>query len=187
MTEISRGVAPAVAEAYDFGKFRQIVDVGGGHGTLLTTILKRHPKPRGIVFDLPHVIEGTRNLIAASGLGERCAAVAGDMFESVPSGADAYMMRAIVHGFDQEGAAPFLKNIRRAIAPDGRLLVIDHVIPAGSEPSIGKLADLQMLVMSGGRERTRREFEELFTSSGFRLIAVHPTNAPHSIVEGSPV
>lgn len=186
MTEISRGVAPAVAEAYDFGKFRQIVDAGGGHGMLLTTILRRHPEPRGIVFDLPHVVVGARAAIAAAGLAERCETVAGDLFDSVPPGADAYIMKAIIHGFDDERAAMILSNVRRAIARDGRLLLVEHAIPEGNEPTLGKLADLQMLVMSGGRERTRREFEDLFARSGFRLVAIHPTAAPHSIVEGIP-
>ena len=186
MTEISRNVGPAVAEAYDFGRFRKIVDAGGGHGMLLTTILRRHAGPRGIVFDLPHVVRGASTAIEAAGLADRCEAVPGDIFESMPSGANAYVMKAIIHGFDEERASLILKNIRRAIASDGRLLLIEHVVPAGNEPSLGKLADLQMLVMAGGRERTRREFEDIFAKGGFRLAAIHPTAAPQSIVEGVP-
>jgi O-methyltransferase domain/Dimerisation domain len=186
MTELSRNVAPAVAEAYDFGKFSKIVDAGGGHGMLLTTILRRHAGPRGVVFDLAHVVKGAPATIAAAGLGDRCEAVAGDLFESVPPGADAYVMKAIIHGFSEERASLILKNIRRAIAPEGRVLVVDYVVPAGNEPSLGKLADLQMLVMAGGRERTQREFEALFDDAGFRLASIYPTAAPQSIVEGVP-
>jgi hypothetical protein len=186
MTEISRNVGLGVAEAYDFGKFRKIVDAGGGHGMLLTTILRRHAGPRGLVFDLPHVVKGAEATIEAAGLGDRCEAISGDLFESVPPGADAYMMKAIIHGFDQERASLILKNIRRAIAPEGRLLLVEFVVPAGNEASLGKLADLQMLVMAGGRERTRREFEDLFAKGGFGLAAIHPTAAPQSIVEGVP-
>lgn len=186
MTEISRSVAPAVAEAYDFGKFRKIIDAGGGHGMLLTTILRRHPGPRGVVFDLPHVVKGTQSAIEAAGIADRCEALAGDIFESMPSGADAFLMKAIIHGFSDDRAALILKNIRRAIAPEGCLLVVEHVVPSGNEPSLGKLADLQMLVMTSGRERTRREFEDLFAKGGFRLAAIHPTAAPQSIVEGVP-
>jgi O-methyltransferase domain/Dimerisation domain len=186
MTEFSRTYAPAIAEAYDFGRFRKIVDAGGGHAMLLTSILQRYPGPRGVVFDLPHVVKGAEATIAAAGLGDRCETMAGDLFESVPAGADAYLMRSIIHGFSKERASLILKNIRRAIAPEGRLVLAEFVVPAGNEPALGKLADLQMLVMAGGRERTRREFEDLFRAAGFRLGGIYPTASPQSVVEGIP-
>jgi hypothetical protein len=186
MTEMSRNTGPDIAEAYDFGKFRTIVDVGGGHGSLLLSILKRHRNPRGVVFDLPNVVKDARPAIEASGLAARCETAAGNMFESVPSGADAYVMKAIIHGFNQEGALQILRNVRTAIAPEGRLLVVDRVVPSGNDRSPSKLADLQMLVMSGGRERTPMEFGELFKAAGFRLAEIHGTAAPQSIVEGIP-
>lgn len=186
MSDMSRNAAPAIAEAYDFGNFSKIVDAGGGHGILLTSILRRYPKPRGIVFDLPHVAPGAEATIEAAGLKGRCEAVAGDILESVPPGADAYMMKSIIHGFEDERATAILRNMRRAIAPQGRLLIIDFVIPPGNGPSLGKLADLQMLVMTGGRERTEQEFAELLNAGGFKLAAIHPTASPQSIVEGVP-
>lgn len=186
MTQMSRNVAPAVAEAYDFNRFRTIVDAGGGHGILLITILRRHAAPRGIVFDLAHVVKGAEGLIAEAGLTGRCEVKAGDLFELVPAGANAYMMKAIIHAFGDERASAILKNIRRAIAPEGRLLIVEHVIPEGNQPSLGKLNDLQMIVMTGGRERTRKEFEQLLGGAGFKLTAIHATAAPQSIVEGIP-
>jgi O-methyltransferase/methyltransferase family protein len=186
MTDLSRGTGPAIAEAYDFGKFHRIVDAGGGHGMLLTCILRRHPGPRGIVFDLPHVVSGALSTIQAAGLTDRCEIVGGDLFESVPAGGDAYVMRAIIHGFSKERAQAILRNVRRAIVPNGSLLLVDFVVPSGNGPSLSKLADLHMLVMAGGRERTPREFQDLLEGAGFRLTAIHPTASPHSIVEGVP-
>ncbi len=186
MNEFTRNTGPSFAEAYDFGKFSKIIDVGGGHGVLLIAILRRYSGPRGTVFDLPHVVKGAQSAIAAAGLGNRCETVAGDLFESVPAGADAYLMKSIIHGFKDDRALLILGNTRRAIRPGGRLLLVDHVIPSGNVPSPGKLSDLQMLVMSGGRERTRAEFQELFTAAGFKLQGIHSTPSPQSIIEGVP-
>lgn len=186
MTDLSRNTGPAIAEAYDFGKFRKIVDAGGGHGMLLTCILRRYPGPRGIVFDLPKVVNGALPTIEAANLTDRCETVAGDLFESVPAGADAYIMRAIIHAFDKERAQAILKNVRRAIAPNGRLLLVDFVVPSGNGPSLSKLGDLHMLVMAGGRERTPNEFEDLLGAAGFKLSGIHPTKSAQSIVEGVP-
>jgi hypothetical protein len=186
MTDLSRERAPAIAEAYDFGRFGKIVDAGGGHGMLLMTILRRYPGPCGVLFDLPQVVRGAQAAIAEAGFSDRCETVAGDIFESVPSGADAYMMKSIVHGFNQERALVILENIRRNIQPQGRLLLVEFVIPPGNTPSIGKLSDLQMLVMAGGRERTREEFQGLLGAAGFTLGGIYPTAAQQSIVEGIP-
>ncbi|HLV94890.1 MAG TPA: methyltransferase [Candidatus Acidoferrales bacterium] len=186
MTEMSRSVGPAIAEAYDFGKFSKIVDAGGGHGSMLAAILRRYPGPRGVLFDLPNVVKDARPAIAAAGLADRCEIVAGDLFESVPPGADAYVLKAIIHGFQGERAVAILRNVRRAIAPEGRLFLVERVIPPGNAPSPNKLADLQMLVMSGGRERTPREFEELLGAGGFKLAKIHSAAALQSVVEGVP-
>ncbi len=186
MTEMSRSSGPSIADAYDFGRFRKIIDVGGGHGSLLIAILRRYSSPRGIVFDLPHVVKDARTAIEAAGLSARCETIAGDMLESVPSGADAYVMKAILHGLERERAVRLLGNVRSAIAPEGRLLVVDRVVPSGNERSPSKVADLQMLVMSGGRERTPLEFDDLFKSAGFGLADIHATAAPQSIIEGIP-
>jgi hypothetical protein len=187
MNDMSRTHGPHIARAYNFGKFRKIIDVGGGHGALLMSILRQHAGPRGVVFDLPHVIQGTQAAIAAAGLSHRCETAAGDLFESVPSGADAYLMRSIIHGFNKERALVILHNIRRSIQPEGRLLLVEFVVPAGNEPSLGKLLDLQMLVMSeSGRERTPAEFKDLLEDGGFRLSEIYPTASPQSVIEGVP-
>jgi hypothetical protein len=182
MTDFSRQTAPAVAEAYDFGRFRKLVDVAGGHGALLSTVLDRYPLLHGLLFDMPQVIEGAR-----AALHTRCEAASGDFFQSLPPGADGYMMKHIIHDWDDERAGTILRNVRGAIDPAGRLLVIEIVIPEGNEPSFGKLLDLEMLAIPGGLERTEQEFRELFAASGFELTAVIPTRSPVSIVEGRPV
>lgn len=187
MNDSSRNSGPNIAEAYDFGRFNKIVDAGGGHGMLLMTILRRYPGPRGVVFDLPHVVQGAQAAIAAAGLSDRCETVAGDLFESVPSGADAYLMRSIIQGFNKECALMVLRNIRRTIKPEGRLLLVEHVVPPGNKPSLGNLVDLQMLVMTGGRERTAGEFQDLLGAAGFELLGIHATASPQSIIEGAPV
>jgi hypothetical protein len=186
MTEMSRNVGPAIAPAYDFGQFRKIVDAGGGHGSLLISILRRHSGPRGVVFDLPQVVKGAQPAIDAAGLTGRCETVPGNLFDSIPSGADAYILKAIIHGFERENCLKILRNVRRAIPPRGRLLLIERIIPAGNGPSFNKIADLQMLVMSGGRERTPAEYEELLGAAGFNLAQIHATAAPQSIVESIP-
>ncbi|HLK48722.1 MAG TPA: methyltransferase [Bryobacteraceae bacterium] len=187
MTDNSRQSAPAVAEAYDFGAFRQIVDVAGGRGLLLATILKRFANVNGVLFDLPAVIEGAKAALASYGLDGRCQAVGGDFFQEVPSGADAYILKHIIHDWDDERAAAILRNIREAMDPSGRVLIVEVVIAPGNEPSFGKLLDLEMMVIPGGRERTGDEYRELLAAAGFRLAQIHPTYAPPSIIEGVPV
>ena len=187
MTDYSRMLAPAIVAAYDFGRFRRIVDVAGGHGYLLAAILRAYPGPKGTVYDLPHVVEGTRQAFQHAGLNGRCDAVAGDFFQSVPDGADAYLMKSIIHDWDDERAAVILNNCRRAISPRGRVLLCECVVPPPGEPSFAKLLDLEMMMIPGGRERTAEEYRDLFAATGFRLVGIHPTASPMSIVEGAPV
>jgi len=187
MTDNSRFSAPAVAEAYDFGKFRQLVDIAGGHGLLLATILERFPRLEGVLFDLPEVIAGAKSTLAPYGLENRCKIIGGDFFQSVPEGADAYLLKHIIHDWDDERALAILRNIRKAIQPSGRLLIVEVLIAPGNEPSFGKLLDLEMLVIPGGRERTSDEYRDLFAGAGFRLAEIHRTSAPTSIIEGVPV
>ena len=156
MTEISRNNMPGIVGAYDFGRFRKIVDVGGSHGLLLSAILRRYPSPHGIVFDLPRVVEGARREIAAAGLTERCEPVASHCFESVPAGADAYVLKQVIHDWDDAPAVAILRNVRKAIRPEGRLLLLEFVIPPANEPSLSKVFDLGMLVSTGGREHTHK-------------------------------
>jgi hypothetical protein len=187
MTEVSRKNTPGIVGAYDFGRFRKIVDVGGSHGLLLSAILHRYPSPQGVVFDLPRVVESTRRAIAADGLTERCEAVSGNFFESVPAGADAYVLKQVIHDWDDAPAVAILRNVRQAIHPEGRLLLIEFVIPPANEPSLSKFFDLGMLVTTGGRERTEIEYRNLFAAAGFTLTAIHPTASPQCVIEGAPV
>jgi hypothetical protein len=186
MTDNSRRSAPAVAQAYDFGRFRQLVDVAGGHGLLLATILQRFPSLEGVLLDLPEVVAGANKTLAPYGLDDRCKIIGGDFFQAVPAGADAYILKHIIHDWDDERALAILRNIRKAIQPSGRLLIVEVIIAPGNEPSYGKLLDLEMLVIPGGRERTSDEYRDLFAGAGFRLAEIHQTTAPTSIIEGVP-
>jgi hypothetical protein len=176
--------SPAIAAAYDFSAFRTIMDVGGGNGTLLAAILKKHLGPRGILFDLPYAIEHAR----AAGLlpAGRSQLEAGDMFESIPAGADAYVFKNIIHDWPDDQASTILRVCRRAMSGANKLLLVEALITPGGSP-YAKLADLEMLVMHGSRERTEEEFRQLLASTGFRLDRIVPTKSPVWIVEGSPV
>ncbi len=184
MVELSEVVGAAVVEAYDFSRFEKIVDVGGGHGGLLTAILKASEQPRGVIFDLPQVAEGARRAMQTEGLSERVEIEGGDFFESVSAGGDAYVLKFIIHDWDDERAVAILKNVRRAMRDDARLLLVEAVVPegAGGAP-FSKLIDLQMLVMTGGRERTATEYRELLKRAGFEMTRVVETSSPMSIVE----
>ncbi len=176
----------AMVDAYDFSPFGTVADVGGGNGSLLRGVLGKYPKLRGMLCDLPSVIERAAGLIAAEGFAGRLQTIPTNFFEAVPPGADAYLMRHILHDWDDERALTILKNLRQVIRADGRLLVIESVIPPGNEPSFGKLLDLTMLVLPGGKERTEAEYRELFTAAGFCLERILPTAADVSILEASP-
>jgi ubiquinone/menaquinone biosynthesis C-methylase UbiE len=179
--------ASALMDAYDFSVFTKIVDVGGGNGSTLCAILDRHPDARGTLFDLPGVIARARPEVENLGLSNRVDFVAGDFFQAAPpSGADAYVLRHIIHDWDDDRARQILRNVRRAMGPDGRLLLVDAVIPPGNEPCFAKLLDLTMLVSPGGEERTAEEFAALLKTAGFRLNQIIPTATGDSIVEALP-
>ena len=175
-----------MVEAYDFGRFGTLADVGGGNGSVLTAILKQHPRLKGILFDLPAVVERARPKLAAAGVAERCQVAAGDFFASVVEGADAYLMRHIIHDWTDAQSLSILRNIRRAIPADGRLLLIETVIRPGSEQPFGKLLDVNMLLIPGGRERTAEQYGALYEAAGFRLTGITPTSANVDIIEGCP-
>lgn len=187
MTGMTLAINAAVLSGYDFSGIEQIVDVGGGHGSLIAAILKANPQMRGVLFDAPPVIEGARPRLEAEGLSARCQAVAGDFFESVPEGGDAYILKWIIHDWDEERATRILRNCHRAMKEHGKLLLVEAVVPTGSEPHFSKFIDLNMLVMTGGRERTEDEYRKLFESSGFRLTRIVPTDSPMSVIEGERV
>lgn len=186
MTELTGAIHDAILETYDFAPFQHLTDIGGGHGALVTAILKEYPHLRGTVFDQPYVAEGASQTFADAHLRARTAAVGGDFFESVPAGADLYTMKFIIHDWDDQRCIRILRNIRDAIVPTGRLLIFDTVIPEGNEPHFGKFFDLNMLVMTGGRERTEKEFAALLRQGGFHLSRVISTQSVISIVEAVP-
>jgi hypothetical protein len=186
MTGVSAMAIQAAVPAYDFTGRRLVVDVGGGHGALLTAVLGAAPAAEGILFDLPSVAEGAREAVAAAGLTQRCAVTGGSFFESVPAGGDMYLMKTVIHDWDDDRAREILRSVRTAIAPDGTLLLFELVLPGGAPPHPGLLLDLEMLVHAGGRERTAAEYSELLAQSGFRQTRVIPTGGPMSIVEAVP-
>jgi len=185
MTTFSRNDLPAILETYDFTSSRLIVDVAGGQGALLRGILSRYPDAHGILFELPNVIGDPRQ-IEGTPESDRCIYVGGDMFESVPFGGDTYLFKLILHDWDDARCLQLLRNCRAAIVPGGRILVIDLILQPPGVPDLGKWADLHMMVMCGGKERTREEFAALFSEAGFELVAVHVAGAT-AIIEGRPV
>lgn len=189
MASISGPENDAVARAFDFGRFGTLVDVGGAHGHLLATVLRRHRRLRGILYDQPQVVAAAidTGFVSAPALAGRCTIQGGDFFREVPHGADAYMMKYILHDWSDEQAVRILGHCREAVAPGGRVLVIEHVIRPGNAPDWGKLLDINMLALTGGQERTRAEFAALFTRAGLRLVRVHPTRAALSILEAAAV
>jgi hypothetical protein len=184
MTSMSAPVAGAAIEAYDFGKFSLIVDVAGGHGEVLMSALKACPGSRGILAEVGHVVEGARPRIASAGLADRCQAVECDFFKAVPEGGDVYVMKHIIHDWDDERASLILKNIGKAMGSErGTVVLLESVIPVGPEPDLGKFIDIEMLALPGGRERTADEFAALFDRCGFKLMKIVPTKSPLSVVE----
>ena len=177
----------ALHAAYDFARINTLVDVGAGHGGLITSILKRNPSMRGILFDSPEVIEGAKTLLEGSGVSDRCELVGGDFFQSVPEGGDAIIMKWIIHDWNDEQSVAILKNCRRALPENGKLILVEAVVPSGSEPHFSKFIDLNMLVMTGGRERTEAEFRALYEAAGFRLTRILATESPFSVIEGARV
>jgi hypothetical protein len=182
MTDMSTGVAPAIVEAYDFSGFHVLADIAGGHGYLLAQILKANPTVSGILFDVASVIEGAGGMLEREGVAARVEKVAGDFFESVPA-ADGYVMKHIIHDWDDERAIKILKNIRAAMRPGAKVLVVEAVVPQGDAPHYSKLLDLEMLTLPGGVERTADEYAESFRQAGLRLTRILPTRSPFSIVE----
>jgi hypothetical protein len=183
MTDMSAATAPVVVEAYDFSGIKQLTDIAGGHGYLLAQVLKANPNIKGILFDVSLVIAGAGALLEQEGVADRVEKVSGDFFSSVPEGADAYMMKHIIHDWDDERAIRILRNINRAMSADARVLIIETVVPEGNEPHYSKVLDLEMLTSPGGVERTAREYRELLAAAGLRLTRIIPTKSPFSIIE----
>lgn len=189
MTNISAMTIPAILEGYDFSGIGTLVDIAGGHGLLISQILKHNPDMKGILFDVPHVIEGAKSRIARLGLESRLQTATGDFFQSIPVGGDAYMMQHIIHDWDDAKAHTILKNIRKALEgrKNGKLLIFDALISDGNGSDFSKWMDLEMMLMPGGRERTENEFRSLLEGAGFKLNRIIPIPSMVSILEAVPV
>jgi hypothetical protein len=186
MGSATEGAARAVAEAYDFSGFGTIVDVGGGTGAFLAGILKASPRARGILFDRPNVIAAAAGPLTSAGVADRCDVVAGDFFDAVPGGGDLYILSWIIHDWDDDRSVTILKNCRRVMADDARLLVVEQVVPPGNQPSLSKLYDLHMLALSGGRERREDEYRALLAEAELELARIIPTAVARSVIEALP-
>jgi SAM-dependent methyltransferase len=176
----------AVLDAYDPAGISRLADIGCGNGSALLATLKRHPMLRGIFFDQGHVLDRARPAIEAADERERCELVPGNFFESVPSGADAYFLRHIIHDWTDELSLSILRNIRRAIPSTGRLLIVEAIIPEGNEPHPAKNFDIAMMLFPNGMERTEKEYRELLKAAGFKISKVVPTASPVSVIEAWP-
>jgi len=189
MTSGSRRHAGAVLAAYDFGRFAIIVDVAGGRGALLAAILNAHPAAHGVLFDQPHVVAHAGPVLEAAGVRERCRIVEGSFFDAVPDGGDAYVLKLILHDWEDEQALAILRACRQAMGPRPRatLVVVDRLVGPPNEDPDAKFNDLHMLVGPFGQERSREEFATLFAAAGFRLVSAAPTETGLSVIEGQPV
>lgn len=190
MTGLSKRSVPAILKAYDFSGIETLVDIAGGHAVLLTAILDKYPQMKGVLFDLPHVVEGAKKRIDDMGLADRCSTVGGDFFKSVPP-ADAYIMKHIIHDWNDEKCVEILKNCRdglKAAKDGGKLLIVEIVLPdAVTEPHPSYFLDIEMLMLAGGRERTEAEYDALLSRAGFKLTRVVHSQSPNSVIEAVPV
>ncbi|HZU21540.1 MAG TPA: methyltransferase [Terriglobales bacterium] len=185
MSCFTANMTPALLSACDFSAVDTLVDVGGGHGAFLTSALQRFPHLKGVLYDVPQVAEAAAANLERAGVAGRCSVKAGNFFESVPAGADAYMMKLIIHDWADAPALTILSNCRKALegVNGGRLLIFDAVIAPGNEPHFAKLIDIEMLLLPGGIERTAKEFKDLLSRAGFRLTQITPTKCPLSVIE----
>lgn len=184
MTSHSAALAPAVLDAYSFDGIGTLMDIAGGHGYFICETLQRYPHMKGILLDLPSVVEGARCSVCERRMEHRCEPVAGNFFQDIPAGADAYFMMHIIHDWDDEQCLKILGNVKRALAGrKGRLIVVDSVLPENSHPHPGKFLDLMMMVFPGGRERTESEWRTLFDKAGFTITKIVPTTEPESVIE----
>ena len=174
----------AIIDAYNFSDFPLIADIGGGNGSTLAAILERNPNSRGVLFDLPHVVERARQQFESCGLAERCSFVGGNFFDSIPAGADLYLLRHILHDWNDERAQQILTNCANAMSRDSHLVAVDGVIPPGNDPMGTKLLDLTMMLIPGGRERTKVEFQTIYEKAGLKLERILPTQHEISLIEG---
>ena len=177
----------ALLDAYDFGRFETLVDVGGGNGTLLASLLREYPTMRGVLLDQPHVIANAPAVLERAGVADRCDIVGGSFFDEVPGGGDAYTLKSIIHDHEDEPAVAILGNCRRAMAADATLLLIERIVGPPNKDPRAKFSDLNMLVAPAGRERTLQEWDALLTRAGFRLTTATPSTSGLAVIEASHV
>jgi ubiquinone/menaquinone biosynthesis C-methylase UbiE len=187
MAAITDQIADAVLSMSDFSRYSTVVDVGGGQGAFIARILATQPTMRGILFDQPHVIAHAEEPLRAARVDDRCELVGGSFFEAIPQGGDAYLLKSILHDWNDEDAVAILRSCRRVIGPNGTLIVVEHLIGPCNTGLEGKLMDLNMMVITGGIERTHEQYASIFQEAGFRLVRVTRTRTPVSIIEGLPV
>ncbi len=187
MTSMSELAIDPVVAAYDFAPYQTIVDVGGGHGRLLTAIVTATPGARGLLYDLPQVVEGAPELLQKYGVADRVRTAGGSFLDTVPEGGDAYVLKNVIHDWPDAEAVTILSNVRKAATPGTTLLLVELVIPDHNREFTGKWADMEMLVQAGARERTATEYRKLLEQAGFQMTRVVPTAAPFSLVEGKAV
>jgi hypothetical protein len=187
MGSISGTETAPILAAYDFSRFRRIVDVGGGRGTLLAGILRQASGARGVLYDSAFATADAGMALEGAGVASRCTIENGTYFESLPASGDAYVLKHILHDFPESECLAVLKNVREAIAPDGAMLVIEYVLPGNNQRHIGNIIDLWLLVLLGAKERTKPQYSELFARAGFRLTRAVPTTSPVSVIEAVPV
>lgn len=184
MTSLSAGAVAAVINSYDFSGINKPVDVGGGHGLLLASVLSKHPEMRGILFDDPKVVAGAKEILTAHGVEDRCEIVGGDFFQTAPAGGDVYVLKHIIHDWSDDECVTILGHCHRGMTSGGKVLIVEMVVPEPNVGGISKWLDLHMLLFLTGRERTESEYRELLDRSGFELARIVPTNSPYSVIEG---
>jgi hypothetical protein len=193
MADRTRAAVSKIVESYDFSRFTRLVDVGGGNGQLLATILRNTPELRGVLFDQPAGVADARDMMWSSGVADRCEVTPGDFFAGVPAGGDAYLLKSVIHNWDDDKAAAILRNCRDAMGDKGTLLLVERVMPPRVEsPMFGRVvwSDVNMLVNTFGRERTEAEYDALFARAGFELTGRKPTSdnpVDYQLLEGVPV
>jgi len=186
MTDISTLELDTILDVYDFSAFRTIADIGGGHGALLAAILRLNPTLMGILFDLQNVVQGAKVDLAKADVEKRISFQEGSFFGEMPTGADAYILKHIIHDWSDDEAVTIMANIRKVIPPTGRLILVETVIPSRSEAHFSKVLDLEMLVLTTGRERTAKEFAAILRLAGFELARIVPTMSMVSVIEATP-
>jgi hypothetical protein len=184
MTSLSASAVAAVVGAYDFSGVKKLVDVGGGQGLLLASVLSKYPDMRGVLFDEPQVVEAAQDVLMAHGVADRCETVGGDFFASVPASGDAYMLKHIIHDWSDDECLTILRHCHAGMQAGGKVLIVEMVIPGPNVPFVGKQLDLIMLTFLTGRERTEAEYRDLLDRAGFELTKIAPTMSPYSVIEG---